>query len=725
MRHTLSTVGSIGLGLLAVVLSPPPGLGQVAIGQQEIPVEVSSEKVGRYEKVEFLIRVDTRYRNPFDPEEVDLCVELDGPGGERIGLPAFYCQQYQRQRMERGRGQATWMYPAGEPVWKARFAPMHVGSYRAVAILKDGGGTRRSPSVPFECTPSGGKGFVRVSKKDPRFFELSNGEPFFPIGQNLAFIGEGQYVNLAKAEEIFDSLSRNGANYLRIWTCCEDWAMAVEARKSAWGRSWSWKPPIAPVPDAEGAEGDRQCVKLAGGDGSTLEVSPSHAVALRPGTRYVFSGRIRTEGDARVSVEVGGGRLKEVVASAPPRQWTPLRHEFQTAPKEFWLGRTAFRLQGQGAAWLDELSLKEAAGGPELLWEADLNRGVRGYYNPVDCFMLDQLVEAARQRGIYLQLCLITRDLYMSSLKDPQSPEYRQAIDDAKRLLRYAVARWGYSTGVAAWEYFNEIDPNLPTDRFYTELGEHLERIDPYGHLRTTSTWAPSARDCRHPKLDVADVHFYLRPTDSKRLSGEVEAVLERTQFLRQHAPDKPAHLGEFGLANQRWQPTREMQQSDQVVDFHNAIWASALSGSSGTVLFWWWDRLDQRNHYPHYRPLADFLADVPWTTAGLQPTSGTVSGNRARLVGLQGRDRAYLWLFNPQASWTSAVVQHVTPEPIGKATLEVKDLAPGTYRVLWWDTDQGKSVKEERLTPSVGVVRLAVPTFAKDLACKIVPAAR
>jgi hypothetical protein len=717
MRQFLSTIAVSWLALLAGALSP-----QACTGEEEITVEVSPEKVGKYEKVEFLIRVAARYRNPFDPQEVDLSLILETPDGKQLTLPAFYCQQYERRRMSRGRGEAAWMYPVGEPVWKARFAPMQVGAYRAVVRLKDRGGTRRSQSIAFECTQSDCKGFLRVSTKDPRFFELSEGEPFFAIGQNLAFIGEGQYVNLCKAEEIFARLSHNGANYLRIWTCCQDWAMAVEARKSAWGRSWDWRPPIVPTPDGQGAQPAAKCLKLSGGDGATLAVSASHNVALRPNTRYVLSARVKTEGGARVQLDIGSSRLTDAVGSDPGRPWNQLKCEFQTGPNEFWLGRTAFRLQGKGTAWISDVSLKEVTGGPELLWEADVNRPVRGYYNPVDCFMLDTLVEAARQQGIYLQLCLITRDLYMGSLKDPGSPEYQQAIDDAKKLLRYAVARWGYSTSVAAWEYFNEIDPNLPTDRFYTAMGEYLDAIDPFHHLRTTSTWAPSARDCRHPKLDIADVHFYLRPSDKKRLSNEVEAVSDRTRFLRQHAPGKPAHLGEFGLANEKWQPTPEMQQSDQVIDFHNAMWASALSGSSGTVLFWWWDRLDRRNVYPQYRPLAEFLAGIPWTTARLEQTSATTSAQQVRLVGLQGPDRAYLWLFNPQAAWSSVVIQQATPTPISGATLEIKGLAPGTYRVQWCDTSQGKTIREERLSPSAGTLRAEVPTFARDIACKIIP---
>ena len=114
------------------------------------------------------------------------------------------------------------------------------------------------------------RGFRRVSRQDPRFFEFEDGQPFFPIGQNLAFIGESQYVTLPKMEQVFPQLAENGANWLRIWTCCHDWALAIEARKSTWGRSWNWRPPIAPMPGAEAS--GRKYLRLTGGEGDDLSV---------------------------------------------------------------------------------------------------------------------------------------------------------------------------------------------------------------------------------------------------------------------------------------------------------------------------------------------------------------------------------------------------------------------------------------------------------------------
>ena len=694
--------------------------GAVATGQSQlVTLQAATNRVGKYEKLEFLLQFPGNYTNPYDPDEVEVSVHLAAPGGQSLTVPAFYCQDYERRRPNAGDRSQDWVYPRGDPVWRARFAPLQPGEYSAVGVVKDHGGTRSSPALRFTCGPSANRGFVRVSRQDPRFLEFAEGQPFFALGQNLAFIGNQQYVSLAKAEAIFGKLAENGANYVRIWTCCEDWAIAVEARKSAWGRSWDWRPPIVPAPGSPGR--GRKCIKVPG-NGTALKVEPSHPVALRPGVRYVISGKLRTEGGAALKLE--GSRLKAApaFASGPEGGWRSFQWEFDTGPGDFWLGELGLRAEGAGTAWVSDLSLRERTGGPELLWEAEVNRPIRGFYNPLDCFLVDEILAAAEQRGIYVQLCLLTRDLYMSALKDPASAAYDRAIQDARKFFRYAVARWGYSTSVAAWEYWNEMDPGLPTERFYSALGDYLEQADVYHHLRTTSTWGPSAKDCRHPQLDFADTHFYLRPSDQGRLADEVEAVLERTRWLRAQAPHKPAHLGEFGLADEKWGLREEQKQSPELVDFHNALWASALSGASGTAMFWWWERLDQREAYATYRPLSRFLAEVPWTGGELRPVAAMCSDPRLRVVGLQARDRAWLWLFDPEASWAKVAVEKRLPAPITKAGLELKNLPGGTYRIRWSDTRQGGLVAEQQVPLLDGVLHLAVPDFSRDSPCSISP---
>jgi len=691
---------------------------QQCLGQRNVKLQTQTKSVGKYQKIELSIQVDGKYDNPFDPDEADLAVLLKTPGGKEITLPAFYCQEYERRKITRGGKAANWYYPTGEGAWKARFSPAETGAYLATAILKDRNGSLRSESLKFDCTASANKGFLQAGRKDPRFLEFSEGGFFFPIGQNLAFIGESQYVDVTKAEEIFGKLAKNGANFLRIWTCCEDWAMAIEARKSAWGRSWYRNATIVPTPGNENNPNARKCVKLEGGNGTSITVSPSHSVALRPKTRYILAGQFKADGPSGLRVEVSHNNGTMTFDAGPKDQWTNFKQEFVTGENDFWLGKVVLSIVGTGTIWLDNLSLKETDGGPQLLWEADVNRPIRGFYNQIDCFMLDQILEAAEQNGIYLMLCLITRDLYMNTLSNDQSREYQQAIKDAGKLMRYAVARWGYSTSVAAWEYFNEIDPGKPTDRFYDELGKYLEQIDIYHHLRTTSTWHPSAKDCHHPLLDIGQLHHYMRPETKENYKDEVEVVLDKVRFLREHAPSKPVLIGEFGLATPKWGLSEDMKQDNKGIHFHNSLWASAFAGASGTTLFWWWDQLDKQDAYGHYRPLAAFLRDVSF--AGLQEIKATVSNQQIRLLGYQGSDRAYIWVFNRQATWWNCVIEKQTPPQITEATIEFPGLESGNYRVEWWHTQQGKTIAKKQISLTQGPLRVPVPTFSDDIACKI-----
>ncbi len=690
------TAGSTGAAWLLSMLASQP---------VDLRIE-GPARVGKYEKVEFVIEVGRTFPNPFDPAEVEVDLEIKTPSGKTVVLPAFWYQPYEREAGGRGRKE-DWLYPSGAAHFRARYAPSETGAHSCRARRKDKTGTARSKSVSFEAVASTHKGYVRVSKKDPRFFELDDSTPFFPIGQNTAFLGGSQYLSLARVEEVYRKMSENGANYARIWTCCEDWALALEARKSAWGRSWSWKPPF------ETAEG-RTAIRVSG---SPLAVAPTHPVALRPGTKYELSGSAKTDGDAALVLELGGP-LGEPVRG---RGWTEFKRPFTSKPDQKWLGNLSLRAAGSGEVRVRGLSLREAAGGPELLWEADPDRPRRGTFNLPDAFMLDVVVQAAEKHGIRLQFCFITRDLYMKDLeKKEDDPAYRQAVEDARRLLRYVVARWGYSTSVASWEYFNEMNPGAPTNAAYREWAKYFDEIDPCLHLRSTSAWGPAPRDYAHPDLSFADLHWYLRPAWGELSKDAAAAALERAKFLREKAPGKPALLGEFGLADDKWGLSPHMKEDKELVHFHNALWASALSGLSGTALFWWWDQLDRMNAYPHYRPLANFLAGIPFTTAGLQAFTAEGAARKSRVAGLKGNTSAFLWIQNPRATWHRMVVEKAAPAETSGESVVLEGLEPGTYKIEWWHTYEGKVLKKETVAVAGGRLMLSVPSFSRDIACKV-----
>lgn len=679
---------------------------------------LEATQVGRFEKIEMQIGLGKEYGNPFDPAEVRCDIELTGPQGQSVLIPAFYTQPYRYEAVPRSGKKAAWFYPEGKPQWRARFAAPVEGRWTARAVVADARGTARSESSVFNVGASVRRGFLQTAKADSHYLQFSTGEPFFAIGQNLAFIGPGQYVDLPRAEQIFGRLRANGANFARVWICCHDWALAIEAEKSAWGRSWSGAANLVAHPDRAAPTDTKRCARLAGKAGHAIAVDPSHPVALQPETAYVLSARAKSDNGAKVRLELGG----RSAAIEADRSWKSVALKFVTGPNDRWIERIRLVLESEGEALIDSVSLREdRPDSVELLWEADPNRPMPGTYNLLDAAMLDQLLAAAERDGVYLQLCVVTRDLYMKHLKDPQSAAYERSIEQVKNLMRYCLARWGYSTHVAAWEYFNEIDPGLPTDVFYQQVGEFVAGVDPFARPRTTSTWHPSARDCRHPQIDLPQVHHYLRPTLGESGHDESAAVIHWARFLREHGPRKPGLIAEFGLADDKWGLSPLMKEDERLDHFHNSLWASALSGTAGTAMFWWWERLDQQDGYRHYKPLAAFLAGEPLGIEPVSPIQPDAGATRFRVLGLRGTHRVLLWLFDTDTNWHRTLVEKKPPERASNVQIRLTGLTAGQWKLQWWDTRAGKPFAERTISVSERETVLTAPVFERDLGAKLI----
>lgn len=692
--------------LAALEVGAPPDVSRPVA----LTVRPAVAQCRRWERIELVIEGVPPVRNPFDTDEVDLTVEITGPGARRTVVPACWVQPFERARRPRAGRTADWLHPRGDGVWRAWYAPPAVGRYTAVARLRGRVGTAVSPRVAFRCIPSPRRGYLRVSPSNPRYLAFEDGTPFFAVGQNVAFVKD-----LADTARIFGRLGAAGANFARIWTCSEDWGMALEARKSAFGRSWDWRPPFVPEP---GDAGGRLCVRLAGAAGAEVRIDPSHPVALEPGRRYTLRCEVRTDGAARVSVAVFGEALGESVSS--PGDWTALERTFVAPQSAWWLEGAALRLEVQGEAFVRGISLTTEGTRWNLLWEADPNRPATGIVSQVDAALLDAVVEAAERSGIYLMLCLLTRDLYMERLRDPESAAYEAAIRDAKRLVRYAVARWGASTHVAVWQYWNELDPGVPAERFYREVGAALSRYDPWRRPRTTSAWAPNPRDWASPDIDVACLHHYLRPVDGALFADETAAVLERARLLLQGSPGKPALLAEFGLADDQWRPHPIAERDVDWIHLRRAIWASALSGLAGTVMPWWWERLDERNAYGIYRGIAAFLRDAPFGRPDFGPAEALTSDTALRAVCLAGGGEARLWLADSRATWRRRAVEGAEAAEVRGAVVTLPSMPAGRYRVRWVRTEDGATLSETEARAGAAGLRLEAPPFRGDIACVV-----
>ena len=159
-----------------------------------------------------------------------------------------------------------------------------------------------------------------------------------------------------------------------------------------------------------------------------------------------------------------------------------------------------------------------------------------------------------------------------------------------KAWLRYAVARWGHSPAIMAWELFNEVQwvdavkvhPERVGDviAWHREMGDYLRSIDPYRHLVTSSS-SESLDPRVFATMDYLQPHTY-PPSIYGALLGTT-------------APkDKPLFYGELGLPG-------GVGGGDEKSAVRDGFWGGLLAGHAGPGQYWYWDRIYKSNLYEEY----------------------------------------------------------------------------------------------------------------------------
>jgi len=281
-----------------------------------------------------------------------------------------------------------------------------------------------------------------------------------------------------------------------------------------------------------------------------------------------------------------------------------------------------------------------------------------GNYNLADAWSFDQNLELAEQNDVYIMLTLGSYhrisdewdlSIYnaanggpcttkMCVFNDPWSRESYQ------RLLRYLIARYGYSTSIFSWAFWNEINEaewNGPSDwdwgqviDWHNDMAVYTKSIDPYDHIISTSTGSfnPFSDLYGLDSMEYAQIHGYYVPGwphhPSSRLGRDM------ANFIRYYAEKliasvgnnpKPHIHGEFGLRNSGW-GISEYLDGTAPDDFtgihlHNGIWGGLMSGLATTPQSFEWHYFDPPSDYgypdyfEHHRALGNYVADIGLNT--------------------------------------------------------------------------------------------------------------
>jgi outer membrane biosynthesis protein TonB len=403
----------------------------------------------------------------------------------------------------------------------------------------------------------------------------------------------------------------------------------------------------------------------------------------------------------------------------------------------------------------------------EWAGDATVNQGERvayegaGRYQQEAAHRLDELLTAAGQAGVYLQLTLFTPHQFRDwRAGNPYLPPAAAAAtfwqdETARRLarhhVRYVGARYGAYTSLATVEFWNELDdgrgddplgaispwlipgsdenssdptrkPSAIMGAWHAEMAAELARAAPRRPLTATSFAAFAKIKTDHegrrsfralPMLDSHQPHFY----DASANAGlMVESWVAQARWAVANTA-RGYLIGEYGHAGNSCAPNNPCHPNLPILD-HHSTWAPILlGGASGGNLHW-------RVNYTFY-PSATFRANMARFAAWFDPHAPylrgmnhlVLDGPAAWAGGYATSNRAILYVLNRAALWTLADEEIA---PVDQMPLTVP-LADGTYRVTIMEPLTGAVLRDEAAVVTAGALALSLPTFRRDLAITIV----
>jgi len=616
------------------------------------PAAVSDENgpssppmVRKFDTLTLRFELNRQVDNPFDPEKADVtCIVENKASGKKTEHIGFWFQDYDRA----DHFDEDELKPMGRPEWRVRITPREEGeyTYKLRVKLKSTSTkpgeppyeTLELPPRPFFAMPSEGKGFIKVSKKDSRFFEFENGDFYYPIGHNVSSPVDIRCWKLVFNQDppagrglpmymdFFDKMEKNGENMAEVWMA--SWWLGIE--------------------------------------------------------------------------------------------WT--------------------------SRWRDYYGA--------------------GRYSMQHAWKLDYVLELARKKGIYVHLVIDNHGKFSNwcDWEFQDCPYNRNSAGDAgvvnnseefftdptcrkwhRNKLRYIAARWGSDPAVFGWELCSEFDLVGGTSQYATQGGNghprqyfhrsptlktwaremigHLRQCDPYdhpvtNHYATDTRWvdvdlAREPAGDGQPLFDYVATDVYRRP-DKRYMVSAMENQQWFNLNLKGEAR-KPFWITEYGG------DFNAAPMDYLISDVHCGMWSTWLTEGAGTPLFWWYDVVDVNNLYPYYKAFAAYTKGedrrgLSGTTAPLtltSSTSGAVLGYSYRWP-----TGAYAWVYN-DAAMRSMPPEGERPHQEGIEAV-IPELAPGKYRVEYWNCYTGAVDKTEDVDVTKHSLHLAFPPFVNDMAVKV-----
>lgn len=726
-------------------------------------VTLSPATVRMYEKVEVTFDLETVARHPmfrYDPAPppgvvagtgVTVEAVIVAPSGVTRVQPGYLHGEVIASQQGAGRH----VQETGRASWRVRFSAMEVGAHAVSLRVEDASGRVEVPVGTVTASAASRPGFIGVSAADPRYFQFSNGDLYYPVGpaHGPDYTGYGG----------------DGVNLERPWM----------AGQAAYSTNWSrWmrvdlphgnEGVDSPLTFADRFPGHELSRELYAPGAHRIWMGAWQDEAFFPqlvaGRRYLIKLRLKTVG---ITGPAEAGRpygfmvkthafptetIEADLASRPSlipavqtdRGWHTVVVPY-TATSHDTGGYLSLLLENVtgGHVYIDQFSIRERLRGGSLGGElirqarADLHTYVEA--RPAAYF--DWQVEQGEQHGVFFKFVVqdkrdwVPNHLTRVGTFAERGDGYFQAEGTKAAWLqqqwwRYLVARWGYSTAVHSWESCNEADPNDRNAWRHTQtFARVLRETNAHPQLATTSfwcCWVPEfwGDETAYPDVAYADLHEY---TDDTPFGIDMAAwVLHLAERTRETPVGKPVMLGETGIGTPGQVYFEQLKAANPGIWYHNLLWAQLNGGSGLTVPnYWWGEHLAMIDREAIARPFVQFVKHLDVHRGGYVDVQATSSNGELRALGQKhvGRGAAYLWIQNRRHTWHAVMhAREAAPRP-QSGTITVRLAANASYLVERWNTYGGGNISTETLVADAsGDLALSVSDLVDDIAVRVRPA--